>query len=204
MITKSIYDLNFKSQYFWLILLVLNEISLCYAPLMIVSSQLFLQGFIRLIAKLNNIILVSFLNNSTKVNLVLFSLIDDCKSLFHSFLCKKIIHMFREANQSTDFVVFSSFVWEFLVVLIWTCLVPTIILVLCILGEQAFFMQMITIGQKNSISLQFCQHISLISQESVADVPGNISIETKPPSSLASELLRIRDNTSNKLWGFQK
>lgn len=52
--------------------------------------------------------MVSFLNNSTEVNLVLFSLIDDCKSLFHSFHCKKIIHMFREANQSTDFVVFSS------------------------------------------------------------------------------------------------
>ena len=114
--------------------MVLNEISLRYAPLMMASNQLFLWGFTRLIAELDNLILVSFLNNSTEVNLVSFSLIDDCKSLFHSFRCKKIIHMFREANQSTEFVVFSSSPLGCL-----SCRVLTITLVLCILGDQFLY-----------------------------------------------------------------
>ena len=59
---------------------------------------------------------------------MLFSLIDDCKSLFHGFCCKKIIHLGKQTRvlmvlpNGSWLKCWQTLLYLFLVVLIWICL----------------------------------------------------------------------------------
>ena len=60
-------------------------------------------GFTSLVVKLDALVVASFLNESLKINLVLKSLVDNCRCLSSTASPRrKILPVFRKANKNVD------------------------------------------------------------------------------------------------------